>query len=128
MAKSPRRVEFPTVGDEAIAEFIRHVHEGVLAGPADVHGDIGDEGVVVGVLRAKRVSAEQPVGPQVEHENGVGTHLAGGIAYANRTHIQDPQTIACVGLENANATRMTADQDPHLNTTHSKRKPRLEKF
>lgn len=97
--EAPGLVQLPGVRDQTIAQFVRKVGIGIIAVLANVHGDVGYEGVRIGVHSGQLVAPDPGVGGQVEDVDRVGAGIRGGVADAHGAGVQDPQAPALVHLD-----------------------------
>jgi len=97
--ESPRLVQLPGVGNQTIAQLIGEIGIGIIAILANIHGNIGDEGIRIGVHGGQFVPPNPRIGGQVENIHGIGTGIGGGVANAHGSGVQDPQTTALVHLD-----------------------------
>lgn len=97
--EAPGLVQLPGVRDQAIAQFVREIGVGIVAVLANVHGDVGYEGVRIGVHGGQFEAPDPGVRGQVEDVDRVGAGIRGGVADADGTGVQDPQPTALVHLD-----------------------------
>lgn len=97
--EAPRLVLLPRVGDESVAQFVREICESIVACLANVHSDVGNERIRIGILGLQLVATHSGVGGQVEDVDGIGAGVGCGVANADGAGVQYPEATALVNLD-----------------------------